>query len=66
MGKIFEAPEALEFAMMGSFLHEVSLFVRYDGEVGNTRTCVVAFVDSTGIRHSVEVMAESHFTKLQH
>jgi hypothetical protein len=26
---------------------------------GNARTCVVSFVDSTGIRHSVEVAAES-------
>jgi len=29
--------------------------------VGNARTCVVSFVDSTGIRHSVEVAAESVF-----
>src|SRR5258708_2919587 len=36
-----------------------SLFIRYDGEVGNARTCVVSFVDSTGIRHSIEVAAES-------
>jgi hypothetical protein len=27
--------------------------------VGNARTCVVSFVDSTGIQHSVEVAAES-------
>jgi hypothetical protein len=27
--------------------------------VGNARTCVVSFVDSTGIRHSIEVAAES-------
>jgi hypothetical protein len=27
--------------------------------VGNARTCVVSFVDSDGIRHSVEVAAES-------
>src|ERR1022692_3490878 len=27
--------------------------------VGNARTCVVSFVDSTGIRHSIEVVAES-------
>jgi hypothetical protein len=27
--------------------------------VGNARTCVVSFVDSGGIRHSVEVAAES-------
>ena len=27
--------------------------------MGNARTCVVAFVDSAGIRHSVEVAAES-------
>ena len=27
--------------------------------MGNARTCVVSFVDSTGIRHSVEVAAES-------
>jgi len=27
--------------------------------MGNARTCVVSFVDSGGIRHSVEVAAES-------
>jgi hypothetical protein len=27
--------------------------------VGNARTCVVSFVDSAGIRHSIEVAAES-------
>jgi hypothetical protein len=36
-----------------------SLFLRYDGGVGNARTCLVSFVDSVGIRHSVEVAAES-------
>jgi len=35
------------------------LFVRYDVCVGNARTCVDSFVDSGGIRHSVEVAAES-------
>ena len=27
--------------------------------MGNARTCVVSFIDSGGIRHSVEVAAES-------
>jgi hypothetical protein len=40
-------------------LHEFSLFIRYDGGVGNARTCVVSFIDSARIRHSVEVAAES-------
>jgi hypothetical protein len=43
----------------GDFLTLCSLFIRYDGVVGNTRTCVVSFTDSDGVRHSVEVAAES-------
>ena len=34
------------------------LFAMMDA-VGNARTCVVSFVDSGGIRHSIEVAAES-------
>lgn len=48
-----------ECAVPGFSLSPFSLFIRYDGVVGNARTCVVSFVDSTGIRHSVEVGAES-------
>ena len=33
-------------------------FYSHNGVVGNARTCVVSFVDSNGIRHSVEVAAE--------
>jgi len=36
-----------------------SLFIRYDSGVGNARTCEVSFVDSGGIRHAIEVAAES-------
>jgi hypothetical protein len=36
-----------------------SLFIRYHVCVGNARTCIVSFVDSEGIRHSIEVAAES-------
>jgi hypothetical protein len=35
-------------------LYLCSLFVRYHVGVGNARTCAVSFVDSAGIRHSVE------------
>ena len=43
----------------GKLFYLLSLFIRYDIRVGNARPCVVSFVDSTGIRHSIEVAAES-------
>ena len=46
-------------ALAGRDPQPPSLFLRYDGCVGNARTCVVSFLDSGGIRHSVEVAAES-------
>src|SRR5262245_56826396 len=39
--------------------HLSSLFVRHHILVGNAGTCVVSFVDSGGIRHSVDVAAKS-------
>jgi hypothetical protein len=37
----------------------IPVALRYDGGVRNARTCVVSFMDSAGIRHSIEVAAES-------
>ena len=45
--------------MSCNLLHLSSFFIRYHVFVGNARTCIVSFVDSEGIRHSIEVAAES-------